>query len=45
MGPTMLLLQGIQRRASFTDKFLVRNGEAVGLNFVMTPNAFMNTEA
>ena len=45
MGPTMFLLLGIQRRAGFTDKFLVSNGASVGLTAVMTQNAFMTTEA
>ena len=36
-GPTMFLLQGIQRIAGFTDKFLVINGAAVCLTIVMTP--------
>ena len=36
-GPTMFLLQGIQRIAGFTDKFLVINGAAVCLTVVMTP--------
>ena len=41
----MFFLQGIQRRAGFTDKFLVSNGAEVGSTVVMTPNAFMTTEA
>ena len=43
--PTMFLLQGIQRRAGFANKFLVSNGAAVGLTVVMTSNAIMTTEA
>ena len=41
---TMFLLQGIQRRAGFANKFLVSNGAAVGLTVFMTSNAFMTTD-
>ena len=43
--PTMFLLQGIQRRAGFSDKFLVSNGAAVRSTVFMAPNSFMTTEA
>ena len=41
----MFLLQGIQRRAGFTGKFLVSNGAAVRSTVFMAPNSFMTTEA
>ena len=44
-GPTIFLLKGQGRRDNDTDDFLIKYGCRKGLMIIMTPNAFMTTEA
>ena len=44
-GPTVFLLKGQRKRDNYTDDFLVKFGCRKGSTIIMTPNAFMTTEA
>ena len=44
-GPTIFLLKGTKKREGFTDKFLTDNGAKLGSTIIMTPTAFMTTDA
>ena len=44
-GPTAFLLAGQKIRAGYTEKWLRQHGAADGSTLVMTPTAFMTTEA
>jgi hypothetical protein len=44
-GPTVFVMEGVRARQGFNDAFLRRHGGAVGSTFVMTPTAYMTTEA
>ena len=44
-GPTAYLPAGVNRKAAYTDEFLVRQGSAPGSTVVMTPTGYMTEEA